>query len=66
MIASPDASGVSFVVDDDPLFDDKVVVSHGFGGGGVPTDIFKAAFWGKFSPFFPRNCGVVLDDRRTV
>ena len=38
LIASPDASGVSFVVDDDPLFD-KVVVSHGFGGGGVPTDI---------------------------
>ena len=44
LIASPDASGVSFV--DDPPFV-KVVVSHGFGGGGVPTDIF---IYTAFSP----------------
>ena len=45
LIASPDASGVSFV--DDPPFV-KVVVSHGFGGGGVPTDIL-------FIRHFPRG-----------
>ena len=42
LIASPDASGVSFV---DPPF---VKVSHGFGGGGVPTDIL-------FIRHFPRG-----------
>ena len=46
LIASPDASGVSFV---DPPF----VVSHGFGGGGVPTDIFfKRHFPGEIFAIF--------------
>ena len=51
LIASPDASGVSFV-DAPPMF---VKVSHGFGGGGVPTDIFfKRHFPGEiFAIFFP-------------
>ena len=50
LIASPDASGVSFV--DDPPFV-KVVVSHGFGGGGVPTDIL-------FIRHFPRGRDIFI------
>ena len=61
LIASPDASGVSFDV---PPF---VVVSHGFGGGGVPTDILFIRHFprgGTFSsPFFPRNWKCVFSRR---